>query len=58
MEGIQIIQGVECFEKDGVAYLRLETVARGLGFTTVAKSGNEVIRWQRVFQACYWLRMA
>ena len=50
MGGIQIIQGVECFEKDGVAYLRLETVAHGLGFTTVAKSGNEVIRWQRVFQ--------
>ena len=50
MDGIQIIQGVECYEKDGVAYLRLETVARGLGFTRAATSGNEVIRWQRVFQ--------
>ena len=27
------IDGLECFEKDGVAYLKLETVARGLGFT-------------------------
>ena len=27
------IDGIECYEKDGVAYLRLETVARGLGFT-------------------------
>ena len=42
------IDGVDCYEKDGVAYLRLENVARGLGFTTVATSGNEVIRWNRV----------
>lgn len=27
------IDGVECYEKDGTAYLKLETVARGLGFT-------------------------
>lgn len=33
MNDIINIQGVECFEKDGVAYLKLETVARGLGFT-------------------------
>ena len=32
--------GVECFEKDGVVYLKLETVARGLGFTEIAASGN------------------
>lgn len=42
------INGIECFEKDGTAYLKLETVARGLGFTTVATSGNEVVRWKRV----------
>ena len=42
------IGGVECYEKDGIAYLKLETVARGLGFVTVAKSGNEVVRWSRV----------
>ena len=33
---------------DGTAYLKLETVARGLGFTQTAKSGNEVVRWERV----------
>lgn len=32
----------------GTAYLNAEDVARGFGFTTVAKSGNEVIRWARV----------
>lgn len=42
------ICGVACYEKDGVAYLKLEDVARGLGFTTVAASGNEAIRWTRV----------
>lgn len=42
------ISGVDCYEKDGVAYLKLESVARGLGFTQIAKSGNEVVRWERV----------
>ena len=42
------IQGIECYEQDGVAYLELEAVARGLGFTTVAASGNEVVRWNTV----------
>lgn len=42
------INGVECFEKDGTAYLKLETVARGLGFTRTAASGNEVIRWETI----------
>lgn len=28
--------------------MKLETVARGLGFTRIADSGNEVIRWERV----------
>lgn len=52
MDELQIlnVSGVECYEKDGTAYLKLETVARGLGFTTVAKSGNEVVRWSRVEQ--------
>lgn len=51
MNELQImnIDGVECYEKQGTAYLRLETVARGLGFTTVAKSGNEVVRWNVVY---------
>lgn len=42
------ISGVECYEKDGTAYLKLDTVARGLGFTRIAESGNEVVRWERV----------
>ena len=28
--------------------MKLETVARGLGFTQIAKSGNGVVRWERV----------
>lgn len=42
------ICGVDCYEKDGTAYLKLETVARGLGFTETAASGNECIRWRNV----------
>lgn len=48
MNEVISIQGIECYEKDGTAYLKLEAVARGLGFTTVATSGNEVVRWKRV----------
>ena len=43
-----VISGVSCYEENGTAYLRLEDVARGLGFTTVATSGNEVVRWNTV----------
>lgn len=42
------ISGVECYEKDGTAYLKLESVAKGLGFTRIANSGNEVVRWETV----------
>lgn len=42
------IKGVDCYEKDGVAYLKLENVARGLGFTEIAASGNECVRWRTV----------
>nr|DAE46498.1 MAG TPA: KilAC domain protein [Caudoviricetes sp.] len=45
---IMKISGIACYEKDGIAYLNLEAVARGLGFTYVAASGNEVVRWKRV----------
>jgi len=45
---IENISGVDCYEKDGTVYLKLETVARGLGFTRIAKSGNEVVMWSRV----------
>ena len=49
MNELQIsnIDGIECYEKDGTAYLKLETVARGLGFTE-KKDGVEYIRWARV----------
>lgn len=45
------IQGIKCYEKDGVAYLHLEAVARGLGLTqTQTKNGTEYVsvRWERV----------
>lgn len=48
MSDIITISGVSCYEKDGTAYLNLEAVARGLGFTQIAASGNEVVRWERV----------
>lgn len=48
MNEIMNIGGVDCYEKDGTAYLKLETVARGLGFTRTAASGNEVVMWSRV----------
>lgn len=45
------IQGINCYEKNGVAYLNLEAVARGLGFTqTQIKSGTEYtsVRWETI----------
>lgn len=48
MNEIMTIQGIPCYEKDGTAYLNLETVARGLGFTETAASGNECVRWRTV----------
>lgn len=44
---IQRICGVECYEKDGTVYLKLESVARGLGFTQ-EKNGVEYVRWDRL----------
>ena len=48
---IENICGVECYEENGTAYLKLESVARGLGFTqTQIKNGVEYIsiRWERI----------
>ena len=45
--GIMNISGVSCYEKDGTAYLNLEAVARGLGFTQT-KNGVEYVKWERV----------
>jgi len=45
------IQGVRGYiDENNIAQLNLEDVARGLGFTTVATSGNECVRWARVEQ--------
>lgn len=52
MNEIMNISGVECYEEKGIAYLRLENVAYGLGFIkTEAKNGKEYtsVRWERVF---------
>lgn len=47
MSDIITISGVSCYEKDGTAYLNLEAVARGLGFTDT-KNGVEYVRWNTV----------
>lgn len=41
------IDGVDCYEQDGTAYLKLEAVARGLGFVQ-EKNNVEYVRWDRV----------
>lgn len=46
-----LISGVSCYEQDGTAYLKLDDVARGLGFTqTQNKNGTEYIsiRWETI----------
>lgn len=51
MNELQIlnIDGIECYEKDGTAYLKLEAVARGLGFTR-EKNGTLYVMWDRVMK--------
>ena len=44
---VQVFCGVRGYEKDGVAYLHIEDVARGLGFTE-QKDGVEYVRWRTV----------
>lgn len=56
MHEIMRINGIECYEKDGTAYLKLDAVARGLGFTKndvkISETGfrKEYVRidWPRV----------
>ena len=47
MNEIMTIGGIDCYEENGTAYLKLETVARGLGFTQ-EKNGAEYVRWDRL----------
>lgn len=52
MSEILNINGIECYEQDGTAYLKLETVARGLGFIKTEMKGTieyTSIRWERIF---------
>lgn len=51
MSGLKVLNicGVDCYEEGGTAYLKLETVARGLGFTDNSK-GQEYVRWSTVRQ--------
>lgn len=56
MNEIMTIGGVDCYEEDGTAYLKLESVARGLGFTKTDVAVSETsfrkeyvrIDWPRV----------
>jgi len=53
MNKIMNISGIDCYEKEGTAYLKLEAVARGLGFTqTQNKNGTEYVsvRWETIFR--------
>jgi prophage antirepressor-like protein len=50
-ELVQVFNGVRGYEQDGVAYLHIEDVVRGLGFVQVAvQNGKEYTkaRWSRV----------
>lgn len=49
MTDILNIDGIECYEESGTVFLKLETVARGLGFTQ-EKAGKDFVKWERVYQ--------
>lgn len=49
MNELAIIKGVSCYEENGTVFLKLEDVARGLGFVDTSK-GVEYIRWSTVRQ--------
>ena len=49
MNNLITVSGVSGYiDENGVAQLNLENCARGLGFTEIATSGNETIRWRTV----------
>lgn len=47
MNNLEIIKGVSCYEENGTVFLKLEDVARGLGFTQ-EKNGAQYVKWERV----------
>lgn len=44
MQDTIIIKGIECRECDGMAYVRLDAAARGLGFTLDKSAGGDIDR--------------
>lgn len=49
MQDLMEIQGIKGYlGSDDLVYLELKTVAIGLGFTEIAKSGNISVKWTRV----------
>lgn len=51
MNELKIINtgGIDCYEKDGTVYLKLEAVSRGLGFV-YNRNGIEYVRWNTIRQ--------
>ena len=47
MNQLITIDNVRGYIEDEKAYLNAEDVARGFGIVQIAKSGNEVVRWER-----------
>ena len=47
MNELITIDNVRGYIENEKAYLNAEDVARGFGITQIAKSGNEVVRWER-----------
>jgi len=49
MSNLVTIKNVRGYaNEEGKIFVNLEDVARGLGFTRIATSGNECVRWERV----------
>ncbi|MCK8618007.1 ORF6C domain-containing protein [Fructobacillus sp. M158] len=47
---VKVFDNLKVKEENGQVLFDAETVAKGVGITTVAKSGNEVVRWSRLNQ--------
>ena len=56
MNEISVINGIKCFEKEGVAYLNLEAVARGLGFTKTDVKISET-GFRKEYVRVDWIRV-
>lgn len=45
---VQVFNGLKVKEVNGQVMFDAETAAIGLGISQIAKSGNEVVRWERI----------